>query len=437
MTAAAVEYDRAIKIVRGDDVDARIVLAANPRTPPEFLYYLSEDTDVRVRRAVGENPATPNKADINLSKDDDISVRCAVARKIVGDGLDANARRDMWRMGFTILETLMRDNVVKVRQILTQAFKSDPQAPREMVLGLARDREETVAAPVLRESPVLTDEDVVSIIEEGAQSWAHAAVAERESLSSAVAETLIKHGDTPAVAKVIGNPRSALSSTVLESLVERSEGTTELQPPLVERKDVPGKLLTRLAKFVSQPLLKTLCGRKDLDQQAAGAINQAIEGRADKPAVRAAPARSSRKGADARSVTAKAANSKASNAKTSKAKAGGAATPEAKARQMFETGKLTDEVVAAALDRWEANFVIQALALRASIPIVKVRRMVRVKSARTMVALAWKAGFTARFAMDLQRQLANILPTKIINARDGIDFALTTAEMENQLALFD
>jgi len=44
-------------------------------------------------------------------------VRCGVARNIVGDGLDTAARRDMWRMGFTILETLLRDNVVKVRRI--------------------------------------------------------------------------------------------------------------------------------------------------------------------------------------------------------------------------------------------------------------------------------------------------------------------------------
>ena len=78
MTAAAIDYDRAINIVRGDNVEERMELASNPRTPPEFLYYLSDDPDVGVRRAVGENPATPNKADARLSKDDDISVRCAV-----------------------------------------------------------------------------------------------------------------------------------------------------------------------------------------------------------------------------------------------------------------------------------------------------------------------------------------------------------------------
>jgi hypothetical protein len=63
--------------------------------------------------------------------------------------------------------------------------------------------------------------------------------------------------------------------------------------------------------------------------------------------------------------------------------------------------------------------------------------MVRVKTARTMVSLSWKAGFTARFSMELQRHLACILPTKILNARDGVDYALSTADMESQLALFE
>ena len=417
MTAAAVDYERAINIVRGDNVDERMELASSPRTPPEFLYYLSDDPDIGVRRAVGENPSTPNKADVRLSKDDDVSVRCAVARKIVGDGLDTESRRDMWRMGFTILETLMRDNVVKVRRILAEAFKSTADAPRQTVLGLARDRDETVAAPILRESPVLTDGDIVSIIQDGAPDWADQAIAGRDSLSPELADTLIRQGDKFAVAKLIANPGSTLTPPALEALVDRSATQKELQPPLVERKDMSGGLLTKLAKFVALPLLKTLCGRKDLDQRSVDAINSAIESRDDKPADRAAAAESSTASPDP--------------------EASPAAKAEARARQLFAEGSLTDEVVATALDSRENEFVMAALALRAGYRVETIRRMVRVRSARTIVALSWKAGFTARFAMDLQRQLAGILPTKIVNARDGVDYPHSTSEMQKQLSLFD
>jgi hypothetical protein len=54
-----------------------------------------------------------------------------------------------------------------------------------------------------------------------------------------------------------------------------------------------------------------------------------------------------------------------------------------------------------------------------------------------MMALAWKAGLSARFAMDLERILARVPPRAIVNARDGLDFPFTSAEMTQHLALFD
>ena len=216
---------------------------------------------------------------------------------------------------------------------------------------------------------------------------------------------------------MIANPGSTLSQSALEALVERSATEKELQTPLVERKDMPGGLLSKLAKFVAAPLLKTLCGRNDLNQQSVSAINNAIESREDKPAVRAVMAESGGESSDT-DVSA-------------------AAKAAARAQQLFADGSLTDEVVATALDRRENEFVVEALALRAGYSAQKVRRMVQVKSARTIVALSWKGGFTARFALDLQTQLANIQPINIINARDGVDYALSISEIEEQLSLFD
>jgi len=219
------------------------------------------------------------------------------------------------------------------------------------------------------------------------------------------------------VARLIANPASTLSPAMLEALVDRSATVKELQAPLVERKDMSGGLLARLAKFVALPLLKILCGRTDLDQQSVTAINGAIEARDDKPADRASMAGSAAAAPDAETLP--------------------AAKWVARARQLFADGSLTDDEVALALARRENSFVMEALALRAGYPAERIHRMVQVRSARTIVALSWKAGFSARFAMDLQTQLAHIQPIKIINARDGIDYALSISEMEEQLSLFD
>ena len=90
----------------------------------------------------------------------------------------------------------------------------------------------------------------------------------------------------------------------------------------------------------------------------------------------------------------------------------------------------------AALDGADHDFVIAALAQRTKFSVDKVRRIVTAKSPRSMTALAWKAGFTARFAMELQKRLSRIPPPSILNARDGIDFALTKGQMVQQLSMF-
>lgn len=153
----AIDYNEFDPILRGGDVAARKKLAADPATPPEVLYFLATDADRDIRIAVAENPATPSQAAAVLARDEDIPVRCALARTAVGEGLDSGDRRNLWRMGFTILETLLRDQVVKVRRVLSEAFCAAPDAPHGIVVGLARDSEQVVAVPVLEQSPVLTD----------------------------------------------------------------------------------------------------------------------------------------------------------------------------------------------------------------------------------------------------------------------------------------
>jgi uncharacterized protein (DUF2336 family) len=355
-----------------------------------------------------------------------------VARKIVGDGLEDAERQDLWRMGFTILETLMRDKFVKVRKILSQAFKSDAQAPHALVVAMARDKEEEIAAPVLRESPVLTDDDMITIIQEGAPGWAQTAIAGREDVSQALGDALIANGQATAVATVVANPRASLAPAALEGLVDRAQGTPELQPPLVERKDMAGGLLVKMAKFVTGSLLKKLCSRDDIDAKTAADMNSAIENRADRPDLRA------KAGPQKALPKQPSPSDKAERGgPTPRARPKRAETAEGRARRLFEEGSLTDEAVALALDNWENSFVTEALALRSGLSNELVQRMVNVQNARTMMALAWKAGLTARFAMDLQRQLAGIVPHKVMNARDGVDYPMSTSEMEEQLALFD
>ena len=424
MATAARQYTELGGILQSDDDAARKSLAADPATPPEMLYFLAEKGEREIRRIVAENPSTPNKADVMLSRDDDVSVRCALARKVVGEGLDEDAKRNLWRMGFTILETLLQDKVVSVRKILSQTFGASVDAPHEIIVGLARDEDRNVASPILSGSPVLTEDDLTLLIENGAPDWAKCAIADRESLSPHLCDILINDECPGAMTRLVGNQNITLREPVLEKIVVKAESIPEIQPTLVERRDLSDNLLVRLVRFVAAPLLSKLCECREIDSKVASRMNRAIETRSDQPTVR---------------VTAKQQNTAPET--VSKVDVSNSIdeseAPRHRAKRLFDQEVLTDDSVAAALDDKDFEFVIAALALRASIPMPTVERMVRVKSVKTIVALAWKAKFSARFAMDLQRDLAFIAPNKIMNARDGIDFPMHTDDMEYQLSIFE
>jgi len=93
-------------------------------------------------------------------------------------------------------------------------------------------------------------------------------------------------------------------------------------------------------------------------------------------------------------------------------------------------------VVSAALEARNTAFVLHAIALRSNIPVDAVKRIIKSQSARTVMALSWRAGLSARFGMELQRGLARIAPTKLLNARGGFDYPMSEEEMTAQLALF-
>ncbi len=405
MPARAKSYQGVKDVLEGDDEDARIKLARDSATPPEVLYFLAEHGSIPVRRVVAENPSTPAQAGAILSRDPDVSVRCALARKAVGDGLDDQARRNLWRMGFTVLETLMRDQMVRVRRVLTEALCARPDAPHDVIVGLARDDDEVVAAPVLCHSPVLNDDDMLVILGDGPPEWARDAMATRQAVSSALSGALADGATAQVLNRIITNTNAVIDEPLMERIVERARAEPELQQPLVARPDLSANVLTQLALVVATPLLGALRKRGDVDADTADRIDRAIRTRGE-VASPAAPRRDE--------------------------------TAEAVADSELPVGDEapSDEAIALALDNRETEFVIEALARRAKIPTDTVRRMMAAKSARTVVALAWKAGLSARFALDLQRQLARIPPGKLINARNGTDFALGPTEMKEQLALF-
>lgn len=141
---------------------------------------------------------------------------------------------------------------VKVRQVLAERLASHEGAPHALIAQLANDRIE-VARPVLEQSPVLTDADLVAIATGRSQDHL-AAVAVRPSVSEVVSDQLVAHGDDRVLMSLVGNQGARFSRAGLAAVVDRAEANSQLQQPLVSRGDVPADLLHRIFWNVSTQL---------------------------------------------------------------------------------------------------------------------------------------------------------------------------------------
>jgi hypothetical protein len=95
------------------------------------------------------------------------------------------------------------------------------------------------------------------------------------------------------------------------------------------------------------------------------------------------------------------------------------------------------EALAAAIAAGHRQSVSAALARDGAVPAGIVDKILTSGSAKAITALAWRAGFAMRLALQLQLKVSSIPPPQVLNPRNGTDYPLSVAEMEWQLELFD
>ena len=105
----------------------------------------------------------------------------------------------------------------------------------------------------------------------------------------------------------------------------------------------------------------------------------------------------------------------------------------AEAHRLLQRGKLSEAAVLGAVQRGEHRLATALLAVAAGVPAPVVDRAASLRSAKGLVSLAWKAGFSMQLAGALQVALAHLSPTAVLApAADGT-YSLTVEEMRWQV----
>jgi uncharacterized protein (DUF2336 family) len=389
------------------DEAARVRLGAGAETSPDVLGDLALDASVTVRAALALNGAAPGRVNDLLAKDHDERVRILLARKLTAlvPGLSPVQQARLYQETWAALNLLVADEASRVRAVIADAVKELPDAPRELIRRLAQDSDISVYEPVIRLSPMLTAEDLVALVTKPPAAGTVLAVARRARLEQAVSDAIANTANSEAIRALLDNPLAQIREATLDALVARSVDYPDWHAPLVRRPSLPPRAARKLSEIVATHLLAELATRADLAPPLAEALRQRIAARlATTDGGPPAPPRDM-----------------------------SADEALAQARGLAGRGELDEAALLAAAQRGEARYAAALLAVATGLPVSVVDRASSLRSAKGMVSLVWKAGFTMRAAVALQTLLARLAPDDVLHPGPAENFPLAIEEMRWQL----
>lgn len=172
-----------------------------------------------------------------------------------------------------VLMTLMRQAEIDLRMAVADRLATLDNVPLRMVLHMAND-EIKVADPVLRNSPLLEDMDLIYIIKaKGAEHWR--AIARREKIGVNVVDSLAETRDLTTAVTLAKNSNVMLSDKALNIFSDMAMTSDALASPLLHRADIPPQMAAKLYDYVGQEL-KAYISENYSDKDAA-AINSALD----------------------------------------------------------------------------------------------------------------------------------------------------------------
>lgn len=163
-----------------------------------------------------------------------------------------------------IFLTLARQAERDMRRILAERLADAPWAPRDLITLLARDEIE-IARPVLANSPVLRDEDLLKILIEATLEH-QIAIAARPRLSAVVSGAVIDRDHPAILAALAGNPTADLGEGGMRRLVERSRQLVSLRGPLARHPALTQALAAQMYHWIGAALRESICIRFKVDE---------------------------------------------------------------------------------------------------------------------------------------------------------------------------
>jgi uncharacterized protein (DUF2336 family) len=201
-----------------------------------------------------------------LLRDDSADSRASIMEKVSANYNHAMFAGREREIAEQIFRLLMKDAALRVRETLAERIKNNPEIPRDIALHMANDVD-SVALPMLRDSKVFSDADLVNIVEASRDVSKLMVISQRENVSERVSEALVGTSYPQVVSSLLANDTAQISSRSLEKIVDEFHGDGNVIEALVERKSLPMTLVERLLNEASDLVAEQLKERYNLSDQ--------------------------------------------------------------------------------------------------------------------------------------------------------------------------
>lgn len=291
-----------------------------------------------------------------LLKDPSDSVKAKLGEKVASQIDNPELNEAERTLAISILEHLVQDTAVIIRKALAHNLKTSRSIPRNIALKLANDIAD-VALPIIEFSSVLTDEDLISIINTGSTEK-QIAVARRPIISNRVVGALIETNNEDVVVELVSNPGADIQEQNYNRVIEKFPRSERIHEGLISKRKLSPVIQEKLMHLVSDHLKKQLTKLSNL---SAEETDELVDATREKETISRITSLS-----DTENI-------------------------EALVRSMAQQGRLTPSIILRAICLGDINFFEHAIALLAQVPLYNAKILIYDTGKSTLETLLRKA----------------------------------------------
>jgi hypothetical protein len=166
---------------------------------------------------------------------------------------------------------------VEARTHVAKLLAPLERAPGNVVVKLANDTYD-VARPLLEFSNVLSDDDLIEIVESKSEEH-RVAIAARQNVPQRVGEAIVEHGGTNSVHALVSNVTAELGQSTLERLVKRAAEDATIAADLRGRADIDWKTLRGEIHSAGDKVLEAIGVQDKVDPVTIGKVSAVVYNR--------------------------------------------------------------------------------------------------------------------------------------------------------------